>query len=203
MCSDLFCAFQPNRVMVPSLPLWFKVPEMPRRLLLLAAVFFSRVDSSRFSIRPAPKVGVGIRKIMSFACCAAAKLGCGRLQLPASERPVTVNRSSTPPLGALVFTEPLLLKKNGNRASRVGPLAVIKDGVVSLGATPALLNWNWGLIAAPDPPIAGCAWHELQLFELNRGPRPLLAPPETDSTSWKRACPSVKKARIPLGLFDN
>src|SRR5277367_5825440 len=125
--------------------------------------------------------------MMLFACCAAEKLGCGRLQLPASERPVTVYRSSTPPLGALVLTVPFALKKNGKRASRVGPLAVMKNGVVLPGATPLPVNWNCGLTAGPVPPTAGCAWHELQLLELNRGPRPLLAPPETDSTSWKRA----------------
>src|SRR5580692_13099953 len=105
--------------------------------------------------------------MMLFACCAAAKLGCARLQLPASCRPVTVNRSSTPPLGSLVLTVPFALKKNGNRASRVGPLAVMKDGVVLSGATPSLVNWNCGLIAGPVPPTAGCAWQELQLLELN------------------------------------
>src|SRR5580693_2258943 len=145
MCSDLFCAFQPKRLMVPSLPLWLKVPATPKLLLRLVAWFFSRVESSRFSINPAPNVGVGIRKIMSFACSAALKLGCGRLQLPASVRPLTVNRSSTPPLGLLVFTVPFGLKKNGNRASRVGPLAVMKYGVESLGATELPANANWGL----------------------------------------------------------
>src|SRR5579862_8564224 len=109
---------------------------------MLVAWLFNSVESSRFSIRPAPKVGVGIRKMMLFACCAAAKLGCGKLQLPASGRPVTVNRSSTPPFGALVFTVPLALKKNGKRASRVGPLAVMKYGVASLGATELPANAN-------------------------------------------------------------
>src|ERR1035438_7879763 len=108
MCNDLFCAFQPKRVMVPSLPLRLKAPEMPRLLLLLVNWLFNRVESSRFSIRPVPKVGVGIRKITLFSDTAVAKLGCGStvllLQVPASERPVTVYRSSTPPLGALVFT---------------------------------------------------------------------------------------------------
>jgi len=86
-----------------------------------------------------------------------------------------------------VFAVPLLLKKNGNRASTVGPVAVTKYGIESFGAVPLVVKLNWGLVAAPDPPIAGCAWQELQLVELNRGPRPLLAPPETLSTSWKRA----------------
>src|SRR5271169_2595612 len=97
--------------------------------------------------------------MMLFAARAALKLGWGRLQLPASGRPATVNRSSTPPLGALrsappkgappkgslkfplrwgslVLLVPGLLKKNGNRTSRVGPLAVTKYGVVLPGATP-------------------------------------------------------------------
>src|SRR5580698_7306248 len=161
MCSDLFCAFQPNRLIVPSLPLWLKAPEMPRLLLLFAAWFFNKVESSRFSINPAPKVGVGMRKMMLLTCSAALKLGCGRLQLPASLRPLTVNRSSTPPLGALVFTVPFALKKNGKRASRVGPLAVMKYGVESFGATGLPANPNCGLTAAPLPPIAGCVWHEL------------------------------------------
>src|SRR5215475_13304387 len=32
ICSDLFCAFQPNREMVPSLPLLLKSPLIPRLL---------------------------------------------------------------------------------------------------------------------------------------------------------------------------
>src|ERR1700691_4916806 len=144
MCSDLFWAFQPKRLMVPSLPLWLKVPETPKLLLRFLAWLFNRVESSRSSIRPAPKVGVGIRKMMLLYCPAVLKLGCGRLQLPASGRPVTVNRSSTPPLGAFMLGVPFELKKNGNRTSRVGPLAVIKDGVVLPGATPSLANRNCG-----------------------------------------------------------
>src|SRR5579872_775619 len=188
MCSDLFCAFQPKRVIVPSLPLRLNPPAMPKLLLRLAAWLFNRVESSRFSIWPAPKTGVGMRKMRLLAACAALKLGCCRLQAPASARPVTVNRSSTPPLGALVLAVPSALKKKGKRASRVGPFAVIKNGVVSLGATPVLTNLNWGFTAGPVPPTAGCAWQETQLLELNRGPRPLLpvALLETDSTSWNR-----------------
>src|SRR5579863_6137549 len=162
---------------------------MPKLLLRLFAWLVSKVESSRFSIRPAPKVGVGMRKMMSLACSAAAKLGCGKLQLPASVRPLTVNRVSTPPLGLLVLAVPFALKKNGNRASRVGPLAVMKYGVESLGATELPAKANCGLVAAPVPPSAGCAWQELQLFELNRGPKPLLLVGlfETDSTAAKRA----------------
>src|ERR1700722_14706461 len=130
---------------------------MPKLLLRLLNWLLNRVESSRFSTNPAPKVGVGMRKMMSLAACAAAKLGCGRLRLPASLRPLTVNRSSTPPLGLLVLAPPFALKKNGNRASRVGPLAVMKYGVASLGATELPAKANWGLTAGPVPPIAGCA----------------------------------------------
>jgi hypothetical protein len=126
-----------------------------------------------------------MRKMMLLAFIAAWKLGWAKLQVPASERPLTVNRSSTPPLGALVFAEPFELKKNGNRASRVGPLAVMNDGVVSLGATLLPANPNWGLVAGPLPPIAGCVWQETHETELKRGPKPLLPAGllETDSTS--------------------
>src|SRR5580692_3252325 len=110
MCSDLFCAFQPKLLMVPSLPLWLNAPEIPKRLFRLMAMLLNKVESSRFSTSPAPKTGVGMRKMMLLAACAALKLGCGKLQAPASERPETVNRSSTPPLGELVLAEPYLLK---------------------------------------------------------------------------------------------
>src|SRR6202451_1595296 len=146
MCSDLFCAFQPKRLMVPSLPLWLKAPLTPKLLLRFTSSLFNKVESSMFSIKPEPKVGVGMRKITSFSDTAVAKLGCGSvvllLHVPASERPVTVYRSSTPPFGSLVFTVPLVLKKNGKRASRVGPLAVMKDGTVFPGATPFVGNEN-------------------------------------------------------------
>jgi hypothetical protein len=80
----------------------------------------------------------------------------------------------------------------------------MNEGIVFPGATPLLVNWNCGLLAGPVPPIAGCAWQELQLFELKRGPKPLFPAglPETDSTAWNRVCPSLKNERIPLGLFD-
>src|ERR1700691_1306462 len=107
MCSDLFCAFQPKREIVPSLPLWLNVPLTPTLLLRFAAWLFNRVESSRFSTKPAPKTGVGIRKMILPSSCAVAKLGCVRLQLPASERPVTVNIVSTPPFGEVVLTDPL------------------------------------------------------------------------------------------------
>src|SRR5215472_6733160 len=118
---------------------------MPKLLLRLLWRFCCRVESSMLAISPVPNTGVGIRKMMLFAARAALKLGCPRTQVPASARPLTVNRSSTPPLGLFVLAVPLGLKKNGKRASRVGPLAVMKYGVASLGATRGwgpLVNWN-------------------------------------------------------------
>src|SRR5215475_4759104 len=130
--------------------------------------------------------------LLATACW---KLGCCSWQLPASERPVMVNRSSTPPFGLLVSGCPFCFTKNGKRASRVGPVAVMKGGVVSLGATvPA--KANCGFIAGPEPPDAGWAWQDLHELELNRGPRPLLPVGllVTDSTSAKRFWPSSKNA---------
>ena len=52
----------------------------------------------------------------------------------------------------------ILLKKNGKRASRVGPLAVIKLGVALSGSTRGcdpLVNVNSGFVVGPDPPAAG------------------------------------------------
>src|SRR6202008_1210142 len=99
-------AFQPKREIVPSLPLWLKVPLIPRLLPPCALWLASRVESSMFAISPVPNVGVGMREIMLFAALAASKLGCCRLQLPASDRPETVTRSSPPPLGALGLALP-------------------------------------------------------------------------------------------------
>ncbi len=67
--------------------------------------------------------------MMLFVYCARAKRGCGRLQLPASVRPETVNRSSTPPFGAFGLGLPDGSKKNGKRTSRVGPLDVMNEGI--------------------------------------------------------------------------
>src|SRR5215469_17721168 len=99
------------------------------------------------AIKPVPKVGVGMRKMMLLAAFAALKLGCCKLHAPASARPLTVNRSSTPPFGLLRLAVPLALKKNGKRASRTGPLAVTKDGIVLVLplTVPLAITWLCGL----------------------------------------------------------
>jgi len=68
---------------------------------------------------PAPKTGVGIRKITFFRL--ASKSGWVNWQVPAPAALTMVNRSCTPPSGApaLVFW---------NLASRVGPFSVMKNG---------------------------------------------------------------------------
>src|SRR5947209_4356265 len=99
------------------------------------------------AIMPEPNTGVGMRKMRLLAAWAAAKPGCCRLQLPASARPLTVNKVSTPPFGFAVLAVPLALKKNGNRASRTGPVAVMNEGMVFVLplTTPLTMTWLWGL----------------------------------------------------------
>src|SRR5262249_47808605 len=125
-------------------------------LFRLFWLLINKVESSTFSISPAPKVGVGMRKMMLLVCRAKAKLGCRRLQVPASERPVMVNRSSTPPLGLLGLGLPFASKKKGNRASRTGPVEVTKLGMI-FWAPSAVASVTWGLVAGEVPPAAGCA----------------------------------------------
>src|SRR5579862_341564 len=154
------------------------------------------------SSSPAPKTGVGMRKMRLPAAAAAAKLGCTKVQPFASVSPETVKMVSTPPLGALVLAVPSLLKKNGKRASRVGPWAVMNVGVVSFGpAMPLAIAVNSGLLAPPVPPTVGCEWQPAQLLKLKRGPRPLLAVPEMASEFWKRVRPLLKKSCTPVGVF--
>ncbi len=74
----MFCAFQPNRAIVPSLPFWFGWPEIPSDALTSAfALRLARMAQSGIcSISPLPNVGVGIRKLTLPAASWAAKLSC-------------------------------------------------------------------------------------------------------------------------------
>src|SRR5215471_11356333 len=82
--ADLFCAFHPNRAIVPSLPLRFVVPEIvlpvtttfarPRIPIVrrsdcvVTLVALAKIAPSGIaSIKPMPKIGVGIRKITLLA----------------------------------------------------------------------------------------------------------------------------------------
>src|SRR4029079_19522537 len=86
--SDLFCAFQPNRVTVPSLPLRLSSPPTPQPLLalLFEARLATRSSSDTPSSRPRPTVGVGMRKMTLLAATALAKSGCASVQPGASVR---------------------------------------------------------------------------------------------------------------------
>src|SRR4029077_8124521 len=139
-----------------------------------------------FDISPEPNTGVGMRKIRLLAAAAAAKPGCCKLQPAASARPLTVNMVSTPTFGLLTLAVPLALKKNGKRASRTGPVAVMKDRMVLVLplTTPLAITWLCGLgptlgkILALGllPPGAGWECKTPHPSRLKRGPRPGLSP---------------------------
>src|SRR5215831_5288716 len=167
--------------MVPSLPDRLKCPEMPSDPLIVAveAKEESNVASGVFSTNPAPKTGVGMRKMTLLAATAAAKSGCVMLHPGASVRPLMTKRSCTPPSGVPsgLFT---------NRASRTGPSAVMKDGrTLNGGFLKLTCGFGDGLL----PPTAGCRWQPEHWSRLNRGPKPAA----TSSTSWKTSLASVKK----------
>ena len=106
-------------------------PLMPRLCLVneSAARLLRMVVSESCSMSPAPKVGVGIRKMMlRFATC-LSKSSCTAVQalaLPVSStRPLITNRPWTPP-------SRLPSGLNWNRASRIGPSRLTKDGTLFL-----------------------------------------------------------------------
>ncbi len=90
--SDLFWAFHPNRVIVPSLPLVLKIPPIFSAALAdcVAARLASNVASGVASTRPSPNSGVGMRKITLLLVIAVLKSGWARTHPPASERPAIV-----------------------------------------------------------------------------------------------------------------
>src|SRR5271169_2883724 len=201
MSSDLFWAFQPKRVMLPSLPLRLGTPAIPNCGLADEARLARMVFSEMFSINPPPRTGVGMRRLRLPLAASAAKSGCARLQVFGVEgdvvksvRPAIVNRSCTP-LSDL------------KRASRTGPSAVTKNGIELLPlATWPTVNCGFCLNAGPTsargevPPVAGCEWQEPQESLLNVGPRPPLpGPPDklTGSVSINCDNPFVKAAVCP------
>src|SRR5881409_3946290 len=92
MSRDLTCAFQPNRVIVPSFGFLLTRPEIPKNSFAdtLEFLFARIVLSSMAWIRPAPNRGVGIRKIRLLFASAALKSGWAMLHPTASVRPVMV-----------------------------------------------------------------------------------------------------------------
>ena len=75
---DLFWAFHPNRVIVPSFPLRFSRPLIPNNFFRarLEFLFSSMTLSGIFSISPAPNTGVGMRNIRLLRRASARKSGC-------------------------------------------------------------------------------------------------------------------------------
>src|SRR6478672_8608893 len=197
---DLFCAFQPKRVIVPSLPLVLKRPAIPRAALAaaFAARLACRLRSGVFSTKPRPKVGVGIRNTTLLLASCAGKFSCGKPQPGASKRPRMEYKLCTPPSNPpAVF----MMK----RASRTGPLGKMKGGtalVAPSSVASATCGLGTGLTGLLNPgllpPTAGSAWHCAQLLPLNPGPRPFPSSPAivplTESTSENTSRASLKLA---------
>src|SRR5713101_1541046 len=95
------------------------------------------VASGISSIKPAPNTGVGIRKIRFLRAASRLKSGWARTHPGASVRPAMVNRSWTP-------TSRVRSALNLNRASRTGPLSVMKEGTTFF-APAFVATAIWGL----------------------------------------------------------
>src|ERR1700730_139438 len=158
----------------------------------LACTLASIAESGIASMSPAPKSGVGMRKMMfGFQALPVSGFPAGRnlgweiLQPLASLRPVMTKRSCTPPS---LVPSGLRLK----RASLTGPFAVTNQGTMffaPLSVATAIKGFCAGLV----PPGEGCAWHARHWLELKRGPSPLFEPPCTTSTDVNLVNPSWKK----------
>src|ERR1017187_5131014 len=146
-----------------------------------SACMFARIAESEIaSMRPAPKTGVGMRKMIfgfppwpESGFPAGRKLNWAMLQPAASLRPEMTKRSCTLP--SLV---PFGLRLK--RASRTGPFGAMNHGIVFLAPLRAAIVTK-GFCAGLDPPAAGYEWQDKHWFELKRGPSPLLLPPVTTS----------------------
>src|SRR5882672_2711831 len=198
--SDLFCAFQPNRAMVPSLPLLLVWPEIARPLtekfgrplmprfdfcVALVAWFAAIAASGICSISPVPKAGVGMRKITLLLASWAEKFGWVSVHPVAPVRPLMVKIACTPPSGepSEFFT---------NLASRTGPFARRNDGAVSVPPSrPA--KAICGFTAGAVPPTAGCAWQPPQLSRFILGP----SPSGTSSAVTNSVLPVLKYSNWP------
>src|SRR3977135_2904893 len=133
---------------------------------------FARIaESGIASISPAPKTGVGMRKMMfgfpplpvrGFP--AGRKLGWAMLQPAASLRPVMTNRLCTPP--SLV---PFGLRLK--RASRIGPFCVMNQGTTFLAPSSVAIAIK-GFVAGLVPPTLGCEWQDGHRREVEGGASP-------------------------------
>src|ERR1700730_18684686 len=110
-----------------------------------------------------------------------------------SPRPAMVKISCTLPSG---LPSACLMK----RASRTGPLEVMKEGTVFQGAIVAA-RASWGLTAGLVPPRAGWMWQPPQESRLNRGPSPSATAStcENCGTPWLWKKSSSPAVRPPIG----
>src|ERR1700730_1927515 len=110
-----------------------------------------------------------------------------------SPRPAMVKISCTLPSG---LPSACLMK----RASRTGPLEVMKEGTVFQGAIVAA-RASWGLTAGLVPPRAGWMWQPPQESRLNRGPSPSATAStcENCGTPWLLKKSSSPAVRPPIG----
>src|ERR1700722_13992831 len=130
------------------------------------AFMFARISESEIaSMSPAPKTGVGVRKMMfgfppwpESGFPAGWKLGWAMLQPAASPRPEMTKRLCTSP-SLVPFG--FCLK----RTSRMGPFGVMNHGTMFLAPLRVAIPIK-GFRAGLDPPAAGCAWHDKHWFEL-------------------------------------
>src|ERR1700689_765968 len=131
-----------------------------------SACMFARIAESEIaSMSPAPKTGVGMRKMMfgfppwpDRGFPAGRKLGWAMLQPAASLRPVITKRSCTSP-SLVPFGFRL------KRASRTGPFGAMNHGTTFF-APLRVATAIKGLLGGLDPPAAGCAWQDKHWFEL-------------------------------------
>ena len=102
--------------------------------------------------------------------------------------PAIVNRSWTPP-------------SDGNRASRTGPLGVMKDGSVFVAwLSRVLKNATCGFpVGGLVPPTAGLMWQPEQLLRFMVGPRPSVTP----STWVNSPCELVKRSASGFDKFGS
>src|SRR5438552_1176931 len=109
------------------------------------------------SIKPAPKVGVGMRKIRLLVLEKSGWL----IEHPGglSDRPAMVKMSCTPP-------------SEMKRTSRTGPSNLMKAGTVLPGAIAGACTTCGLFIRGLDPPTSGNAWQPAQESRLNLGPSP-------------------------------
>ena len=118
------------------------------------------------SISPAPKTGVGIRKMMLLLRTCLSKSSCWILQPGASGCPVITKRAWTPP-------SRLPSGLNWNRASRIGPSRLMNEGMtlpVNLRPPASLDHAEQGVQRGARAPDGGLTVAARAAHEVEAGP---------------------------------